>query len=365
MSKLYTLYGAKMSLYTGKTRAYLQYKQIPFKEVFSTLNVYKKIIVPNTGVKFIPVVLTPEGDYLQDTTVIMEQLEVKFPARSIVPPGPVQQFISEVFHIWADEWLLIPAMHYRWNHDNSPFIYQEFGRVVSPNIPAFIRGFVGKKVAARFKGFVSVLGITPKSIPAIENWYERQVLVELDRHFAQHDYLLGDRPCAGDFGLIGPLYAHLYRDPAPGRIMRAKAPNLVKWVERMNTAALSDADWSDKDEIPTTLIPLLKNIFAEFWPVLLNTLARTQQWIKDNPEQKALPRSIGEHQFTIGKVSEMRVVLTFHQWKLQRVYDLYNRFSDDQQAQVQNLLQQQCDYQLSPLPIEKRVTRENNRLVVA
>ena len=198
MSQEYTLYGAAMSLYTGKTRAYLTYKKIPFEEVFSSLKVYKKIIIPNTGVRFIPVLKTPNNEYIQDTTAIMETLEQQFPQRSITPKNPIQQLVSEIFQIWGDEWLLIPAMHYRWNHDNFPFIYEEFGRVVMPSMPAFVRRIVGKKVGAKFKGFVPILGITANSIPAIDDWYENHVLAELDNHFSKYDYLLGDRPCAGD-----------------------------------------------------------------------------------------------------------------------------------------------------------------------
>jgi hypothetical protein len=47
MSHEYTLYGAPMSLYTGKARAYLIFKNLPYKEVFSSLKVYKSIIAPN------------------------------------------------------------------------------------------------------------------------------------------------------------------------------------------------------------------------------------------------------------------------------------------------------------------------------
>lgn len=160
MTNRYTLYGAPLSLYTGKVRAYLRYKQIPFSEVFSSRAVYKHIIIPNTGVRFIPVVKTPNSEYLQDTSAIIDVLEAQFPARSIVPNKPQQRLVSAILEMWGDEWLLIPAMHYRWNHDNFPFIYEEFGKIALPGMPAFIRRFVGKKLGAKFKGFVPMLGIS-------------------------------------------------------------------------------------------------------------------------------------------------------------------------------------------------------------
>jgi glutathione S-transferase len=365
MSDSYTLYGAPMSMYTGKTRAYLRFKQIPFNEVFSSFRVYKKIIVPKTGVQFIPVVETPDGDFVQDTSVIMDVLENKFAQRSVVPSSPQQTLVSALFEMWADEWLLLPAMHYRWNHDNFPFIYEEFGKVVLPYMPAFIRAIVGKKVGAKFKGFVPMLGITPKTIPALEACYEQQVLPMLDAHFAKHDYLLGSRPCIGDFGLMGPLYAHLYRDPAPRKLMQKIAPNVVKWVKRMNQEDVELGQWCVKDRIPETLIPLLQQQFKTFWPVLVDSVNITQTWIKENPNTKKLPRALGEHTFQIGDITEKRVVRSFSQWKLQRVLDIYAAMSRDEKLSVEPLLKEVGGYEFMQTAVSTRVSRENNILVVS
>ncbi|GAB2695352.1 glutathione S-transferase family protein [Aliiglaciecola sp. 3_MG-2023] len=365
MSKMFTLYGAQMSLYTGKARAYLTYKQIPFREVFSSVKVYKSIIQPKTGVRFIPVVETPEGEFIQDTVQIIDDLEQRFVESSIYPATAKQHLVSEIFQLWGDEWLLIPAMHYRWNKNNYPFIYEEFGRVAAPNMPAFVRRFFGKKLASRFKGFVPVLGITEKTIPAIEDWFENHVLVELDTHFATHDFLLGGRPCAGDFGLYGPLYAHLYRDPAPGAIIREKAPHLVKWIERLQNSPESAGNWLENDQIPETLIPLMSRIFEEFWPVLTQSVEKIQQWIVENPKVDSMPRSIGFQQFSIGGITEKRAIMPFHQWKFQRVIDLYNGFDEEKKVDVDTFLQSSFGLQVAPLPIPKRLERINNKLVIA
>lgn len=364
MSDKYKLYGAPLSLYTGKARAYLNFKKIHYQEVFSSLKVYKNIIVPHTGVRFIPVVETPENEFIQDTTVIMESLEKRFPQRSITPDAPKLNLISEIFQIWGDEWLLIPAMHYRWNHDNFPFIYEEFGRVITPNMPAFVRRFLGKKIGAKFRGFVPILGITDKSIPAIEDWYENHVLKELDAHFAKYDYLLGGRPCAGDFGLMGPLYAHLFRDPAPGLLMKQKAPNVVKWIERMNKSPNKIGDWISLDQLPDTLIRLLERIFNEFWPVLLSTVEETQKWISNHPDEKTLPRTIGNHTYQIGTVAEQRAILTFHQWKFQRVQDVYDALNNEDKIAFHSLMKQHFGLTVKNAELKNRVIRENNKLVV-
>jgi hypothetical protein len=59
--------------------------------------------------------------------------------------------------------------------------------VVAPNMPAFVRAFIGVRIGAKFKGFVPLLGITDKSIPAIEDWYENHVLPLLNDHFAHQN----------------------------------------------------------------------------------------------------------------------------------------------------------------------------------
>ena len=360
----YKLYGAELSLYTGKARAYLRFKNIPFEEIFSSRSVYLNIIEPKTGVRFIPVLETPDGEFIQDTSVIMDSLEATFPERAILPNTAKQRLVSAIMEMWGDEWLLIPAMHYRWNHNNFPFIYEEFGKIALPSMPAFVRRFVGKKLGAKFKAFVPMLGITPNSIPAIEDWYEKHVLPALDAHFSKHDYLLGSRPCVGDFGLMGPLYAHLYRDPASGKIMRRIAPNVAKWVERMNQDDVTLGTWIENDVIPSSLMGLLKRQFVEFWPVQIDTLARNQKWMKENPGTKVLPRAVGEHTFEMGKVTEKRAVRSFSQWKLQRVLDIYKAFDDANKASVDPLLKELGAYEFLQTSIEQRVTRENNLLVV-
>jgi glutathione S-transferase len=365
MPNKYTLYGAPMSLYTGKARAYLIYKNIPYNEVFSSLDVYKKIIVPKTGVRFVPVLKTPQNEYLQDTAHIIDTLEQRHPERSVMPISVKQKLVSYLFETWADEWLVIPAMHYRWNKANFPFIYQEFGKVVAPYMPGFVRGFIGKKIAVKFKRFVPLLGITDRSIPAIEDWYESHVLPLLDKHFAEYEYLLGSKPCLGDFGLMGPLYAHLYRDPAPGALMEKIAPNVVKWLKRMNHPQNVEGTFLADDVIPDTLFTLLTRIFNEQWPVLINTVKSLDTWIDQNPLVTEIPRTIGEHTFTIGDVTENRAIGTFHQWKVQRIVDCYHQFDSKQKLSVDTFLESVGGLNNMQLDIKKRLSRVNNKLVLS
>jgi hypothetical protein len=45
--------------------------------------------------------------------------------------------------------------------------------------------------------------------------------------------MLGGRPTLADFAMMGPLYAHLFRDPVPGKLVRTRAPLVGSWIERV------------------------------------------------------------------------------------------------------------------------------------
>jgi len=320
---LFTMYGAEVSLYSGKLRSYLRKKGIPFTEVSPSVLTYKRFIEPRTGVRFIPVLHTPQDQVLQDTTAIIDQLEPRFPARGVYPQTPRQRLAALLLELYGDEWLLIAALHYRWSfpEHNLPFLYDEFGRLLFPWFPRVVQRALGRRVARPFKGFVAKLGVTPETRAAVEQSYA-DGMAELDRHLAEHSFLFGSRPSIGDFGLIGPLYAHLYRDPYPGRKMRESLPRVAAWVERMMAARPAEGEFLGNDEIPDTLWPLLERMAREQVPVLLDTEKRLLEWHRANPDRAHVPRVIGEHQFMLEGTTGTRAVLPHVLWRWQRPRDL-------------------------------------------
>ncbi len=358
----YTLFGAKISLYTGKIRSYLVYKGIDFEEITASLKVYKNVIVPNTGVRFIPVVKTPAGQYIQDSAVIIDTLELVHLQRPVFPAKAKQLLVSKLFEIFADEWLLIPAMHYRWNKGQDDYVYAEFGKTIFPGLPGFMQRFLGRRAGARFKGFVAMLGIDENTITAVEQWYEGDFLPALDTHFGAHDYLLGGVASIGDLALMGPLYAHLYQDPESGKIINTIAPNVAKWIERMNTPPEQLGSWLENDEIPETLVPILTRIFAELFPVLQSTVGLLETWRQQNSATD-IPRFIAKHGFRIGDARGERVVTPFSQWKLQRLLDVYHGFDANEKAAVDAFLCTINGLTAMQTVISDRIDRKDNRLV--
>ncbi|AUM12312.1 glutathione S-transferase family protein [Ketobacter alkanivorans] len=358
------LIGTEVSLYTGKLRCYLKYKNIPFEDVLSTNNVYKNIIIPRTGVQYIPVLITDDDVALQDTTEIIDYLESQYPDASIYPETPIQKLVALLLEIYGDEWLVIPAMHYRWSFDeNVQFAWQEFGRTAVPDLSAEQQFEVGKKMAEPFKGALPRLGICEATIPAIEASY-LALLSDLDAHFSNYDYLLGPRPSIGDFGLVGPLYAHLYRDPYSGRLMQDNAPNVVTWIERMINPAPNTGAFLADDQIPETLLPVLARMIKEQGSVIMQTIDQVKAWA-DTHDDNEIHRAIGKVTFDIEGVQSTRLTFPYMQWMWQRAVDFYQGLGVTAQNDVNAVITKIEGLQeLLNYPIPQRVRRRQNKVVL-
>lgn len=329
-------YGGPLSLYSGKARAYLDWKGVDYEEILSTTDVYMNIIIPKVGRPVIPVMETAEGQTLQDTTLIIDHFEDEIGGPSVYPDTPKQRLVALLMEVFGDEWLVIPAMHYRWNY-NEEWVYGEFGAVAAPEASKEEQYVIGRERGQNFKGFCPILGINDQTIPAIEASYEA-LLADLDAHFAVHDYLLGSRPSIGDYGLIGPLFAHLYRDPASGEIMKRLAPRVAAWVERMvDVKAPLSGEFLPDDEVPETLTPVLERMMGEQMPILQTTANMLTAWAEAN-EDADLPRAVGMAEFTVEGVTGQRIAPPFSLWMLQRALRFYRELESADKVAVDGFL---------------------------
>jgi len=287
----YILWATPHSLYAGKARSYLIKKGVPYREVSASDPEFLGQVIPQVGHMVIPVVRTPEGEVLQDTTAIIDHIEARTAAPDFVPPGPVQRVVSAVLDAFGSNYLLPLAMHYRWSYRDQQelFLRTEFARAIPP-MPHEQRLETAGKLMTRFAGFLPNLGVTEAVIPAMEESYA-ELLAVLDKHFQQHPYLLGGRPSIADFGMMAPLYAHLARDPVPGLLMKTTAPNVFRWTERMNTAVIEDpdfpgygADFPADDALPETLEAILQVAFAQWGPGLAADADCFDRWLAGLPD---------------------------------------------------------------------------------
>lgn len=360
----YTLYGAEVSYFTGKARAYLRWRGVDFQELPATQAVYRDIILPNVGWPVIPVMVTPDGAVVQDSADIIETVEAKEKlSPPAVPATPLQRFVAQLLHLYADEWLTIPAMHYRWSH-NEDWAYGEFGALSAPEASPPQQYEIGKKNGQRFKGALPVLGVHAETIPGIEKSYEA-FLKEFSAHLEAHPFLLGGRPCLADFAFIGPLYAHLYRDPTSGELMKRLAPRVADWVERTHAGERGTGDLMAEDAIPETLEPILARQMREQFPALVETVDLYARWAGEAAPGAFLPRGLGEIWIEIEGTRGPAQARTFPLYRMQAVTDAYDAMDVGAKARADALLERVLGEPLKTFRLPKRLVRTNYRLALA
>ena len=285
----YTLWGTPHSLYTGKVRSYLIKKQVPFVELMASDPRFLGEVVAAVGHMVIPVVESPSGELIQDTTDIIDHIEARHGEVELNPPVGVQRVVAHLLDAFGSNYLLPAAMHYRWSYraEQDLFLAAEFARAVPTMMPYEQRLAMARNLMERFNGMLPPLGVDDQTAPAIEAAYH-ELLDTLEAHFRLHPYLLGGRPSLADFGMIAPLYAHLARDPVPAMLMRTRAPNVARWTERMFEATIADSDYADTsgnypadDAIPASLEAVLRVVFAQWTPGLTADAAQFEAWLAD------------------------------------------------------------------------------------
>lgn len=364
MSAQYKLYGCEFSPYTGKVRAYLNYKKANYTEIFSSAFQYATVIRPRTGVMFVPILITPENEALQDSSVIIDTLEKRLPQRAITPNTPAQKLACSLIELYGDEWMVpMPSMHYRWNYpENRDFLYGQFGGIALPYAPELVKRILGKKISQRFSGYVPKLGLVGEIKDAIEQRHE-QLLASLQQHFQQYKYLLGDRPSMADFAMFGPLYAHLYRDPAAGKIMRAQAPLAVEWIERLRKPINDIGDWAPNDEVPQAALDILNMLFEDSMPIHLEAVKRVTEWADKNPGEKRMPAALSGIDFELLGKKGSRMLLSSPIWKLQRPLFLYQQ--SENKTAMNKLLKSTGGFAAMQTKIKYPMTRKNNHVLLA
>ncbi len=264
VSGMLRLFGSELSPYSVKVRSYLRYKGLAHEWLPRTpanqaeFQKYAKL-------PLIPLVVTPDGEGVQDSTPIIERFEAAARAPSIVPDDPALAFLSALLEEYGDEWGNKWMFHYRWNYkadrwSTAERIALQMAGAQGPLGVAQARAMVADRMTGRL-GFV---GSSDKTRPLIEASFKR-VLGLLEKHLASRPYLLGGRPALADFGLWGQLY-EAATDPTPGGKMRASAPAVMAWVARMQIPA-HDGPFEAWAALAPTLMPLLTDeVAALFLP---------------------------------------------------------------------------------------------------
>lgn len=388
---MYRLYSWEHSYFSGKVRAYLRHKHRQgalgrgYEDILATPELIQGRLLVRSGSGAVPQLEAPDGAWIQDSCDIIDYCEAAHPEAPILPDAsqaPRQRLTACLIELLADEWIVVPAFWQRWYFSEDgrmpshrAFNEQQWGAMLAPDAKGLGRRAAGagffeaafgisqSRSAPRgvYAGLVH-LGVTEKTEAAWQASQHR-LLQGLEAHLDQHDYVLGGRPSLADFGLLGPLYAHLYRDAIPGFALRSFFPLVAEWVERTNgegalnarchgqrlysldasgdlvgRPATSDGgEWLSEDTVPETILPLLGIFFEEMWPVLRSSIERLTAFIESDAHEVGgeLPGKTftatpgfeayqtGEgaltHAFEIGGIPARRMVIPYQVWMLQRL----------------------------------------------
>ncbi len=271
------LAGQYGSPYTLKMRGVLRYRQIPFRWM---LRDSRWDDLPDPPVAIIPVIAFPDADgngsyreVMVDSSPQIMRLEQDHTGRSIVPGDPALAFIDALIEDFADEWLTKAMYHYRWAYEAD---IVKAGKLlpISRNLQldSDQSAQMYDYITNRQIGRRALVGSTEWNTPIIEGSYHR-VLELLQARFATGDFLLGDRPGRGDFGIYGQLTQLVRWDPTPMAIAVDIAPKVANWVERMDDLSwlpvTEEEGWATLDDLDDATTDLLAEIGRTYAPFMV------------------------------------------------------------------------------------------------
>jgi glutathione S-transferase len=251
----FRIFGMELSPYSVKVRSYCRYKKIPHEWIVRSADKQAEF-QKFAKLPLVPLVVTPEGEGLQDSTPIIEALEARFPEPPVHPADPTLRFLSALLEEFGDEWGNKWMFHYRWAREAD----QRSGadRLVREAIPGADEATLAQAadvMRERMVGRVWFVGSSEATAPQIEESF-RDAIELLDAHLAGRPFLLGARPVFGDFGLWGQLY-EASTDPTPGALLRERAPRVIAWIERMRDPS-AGGELETAAQLLPTLEPLLE-----------------------------------------------------------------------------------------------------------
>ena len=356
MAQTHILYGWHASYYTGKVRTYLLYKQLPFVEEAVTLRQLMGPITRHTGAAAMPVVLTPQGQWLADSSEIIDHFEATYSDRPVVPATPVQRCLSYLLEAWLDEWWIPMAMHSRWTYpENYQTLFrEEIGNHLMPGFPRFAKNMAVDRVANMLRGMCPKVGIRPEQHDWLNRW-SLHMMGLLQAHFERHRYLLGERPSLADFALAGPMYGHLGRDPWPAREWVAPHPAVRDWTDRMARPA-ADADQGALlagDAIPETLLPVLRILAQEFTAYVGGIAEQVRLLPEKFQHGRTLPRGLDDVVVSSQFGEFRRAALPYTLWMVQRLQQVFAVLSQSERERVLTAFHTWGGDALLTLPVPK------------
>lgn len=262
----YTLYKLDLSYFSGKLEAYLRYKEIPHKIVHCTLQDFHEI-GRKTGTQKVPAIEMSNGQWLFDTTPMIQWLDKQHSPAPVFPDDPALRFIALLIEDYGDEWLWRPAMWWRW-------------------VPKISRVTLGRSIARLYSRFLAIPlgfcfarrqlhewvwgdGVTRQNSHQVRDMLFRE-LEFLEAQLEKQPFVLGSHPSIADYGYYGSFFRHFGCDPVSSEVIRRHGPNTYEWLARLWNAKHSELDSKVEWQWPNDAHwqPLLERIAQDYLPYL-------------------------------------------------------------------------------------------------
>jgi glutathione S-transferase len=374
------LWGANWSLYTAKVRPYLIKKGIEYVELNPSHPHFKESVLPRIGHFTVPVLETPDGEIIADSTEIMEFLETRFPSVPMLPEDKALSALAHLIHSFGSEGLTKPAMYLRWNttFENRLFAREDFSRSLETRSEREASNCQqADAFAVAMRGFLPVLGIgLSHDVDVAVETSTDKLYDTLNAHFLEYPYILGGVPSLADYGMMGPLYAHHGRDVSSSNALKVRAPALYRWIETMGRAPIVDPEvWHvpqeffSVDDLPDTLMAFLRLIAEDYVPEIVATVDLYHQWlgaderaagtICDVEGTKRNHQVLGEIEHVQRGVTIKRIALLDSVNHHMRLQDVMDQMSDGEKHTLDGILQQVGAQDLGKLHLKRDMKRHD------
>ncbi len=263
---MFTVHGLTRSYFTRKVTGYLDYPDRPWRLEPTVLDQAQATAAGWNG--GIPVVITPDGVPMWDSTRIIEHLDtVTPPERSVLPEDPTMAFLAHLLDDFSDEWFYRPAVGSRWSYPaNTAAASWQIAEEMAYGKP-IAGATVQEMTIAHMTGSLGKLGVTPDNI---DTWMS-EVFVSwlrvLNAHLGEHGYLLGGRPSLPDFAVFGANAAHFVGDPYCRELADEHGPEVVAHAGRLHAPWREGfGDWLTSDEVPDSLVAVIAEAGKHYLP---------------------------------------------------------------------------------------------------
>lgn len=328
-----TLIGNTPSPYTRKMVSVLRYRHIPYSIVWADPGEeLEKRRIAKPKVALLPTFIFSDDDgelqSMVDSTPIIRKLESSHSGRSVIPQDPALAFVDYLLEDFADEWGTKYMFHYRWypqiDADNAgtmlPFC-------IDPSMSADKQQQAKNYFSKRQIDRLYVVGSNDTTAPVIDASY-RRFLKAMDAHLASQRFMLGSRPGAGDFAIMGQLSQLVGFDPTPRAIAHELSPRAVAWslmTDDLSGLEPELSDWNNIEEIPESLKGILNEVGRVYAPALL-------------ANAKALQAGDKQWQAEIDGAVWTQQTFPYQGKCLQWINQQYQALSDIEQKKVNTLL---------------------------